>query len=94
MMFLPAVDSVPRAMAFGVSFGIASGAYDIALAVGVEQMGAAGLLKPRNQTTPIPREGVLGSGLMPAVLSAGADREGPRQALPHHLLLRGGGAGL
>ena len=29
MMFLPAVDSVPRAMAFGVSFGIASGARQI-----------------------------------------------------------------
>ncbi|MGE0551235.1 MAG: thiolase family protein [Kofleriaceae bacterium] len=48
---------------------IKAGIYDAVLVVGCEQMGAAGLLKPRNQGTPIPTEGVLGSGLMPAVFA-------------------------
>jgi acetyl-CoA acyltransferase len=44
---------------------VGSGEYDVALAVGVEQMGKMGLLTggPRGESV----EGVLGSGLMPAV---------------------------
>jgi acetyl-CoA acetyltransferase len=48
---------------------VQAGLYDIALVVGCEQMGRAGLLRPRGQSTPIPTEGVLGSGLMPAVFA-------------------------
>jgi len=48
--------------------GVKAGVYDLVLAVGVEQMGK-GLLKPRGGTTPIPTEGILGSGLMPAVFA-------------------------
>lgn len=46
-------------------FGIGSGEYDIALAVGSEQMGKAGLLGGRGTGESV--EGILGSGLMPAV---------------------------
>ncbi len=47
-------------------FAVASGAYDIALAVGTEQMGKMGLLgAPRDPSTS--PEGVLGTGLMPGV---------------------------
>jgi len=48
---------------------IKAGLIDVALVVGCEQMGRAGLLRPRNRTTPIPTEGVLGSGLMPSVFA-------------------------
>ena len=48
---------------------VQAGLYDTALVVGCEQMGRAGLLRPRGQSTPIPTEGVLGSGLMPAVFA-------------------------
>ena len=47
---------------------VASGEYDVAMAVGVEQMGKMGLLGAgRAQGSGIRTEGVLGSGLMPAV---------------------------
>src|SRR5437773_4723323 len=47
-------------------FGVGSGEYDIALAVGSEQMGKAGLLGGGGGGRESV-EGVLGSGLMPAV---------------------------
>ena len=47
---------------------VASGLYDVALAVGVEQMGKQGLLGGRGGSDPAySPEGQLGSGLMPAV---------------------------
>ena len=49
-------------------YAVASGAYDIALAVGSEQMGKMGLLGAGGgRGTGISPEGVVGSGLMPAV---------------------------
>ncbi|MEX1255972.1 MAG: thiolase family protein [Dehalococcoidia bacterium] len=49
-------------------YSVASGAYDTALAVGVEQMGKAGLLGlGSGGGGGVSLEGVLGSGLMPAV---------------------------
>ncbi len=47
--------------------GVASGMYDIAMAVGVEQMGKMGLLGGGARSGGESVEGVLGSGLMPAV---------------------------
>jgi acetyl-CoA acyltransferase len=46
-------------------FAVGSGEYDVALAVGSEQMGKAGLLGGGGGRESV--EGVLGSGLMPAV---------------------------
>ena len=46
---------------------IKAGLYDVVLAVGVEQMGK-GLLGGAGGATGIPKEGLLGSGTMPAVL--------------------------
>ena len=46
---------------------VASGAYDIALAVGSEQMGKMGLLGTGGGRGRISPEGIVGSGLMPAV---------------------------
>jgi acetyl-CoA acetyltransferase len=46
---------------------VASGQADVALAVGVEQMGKAGLLGGGGGGSGIRTEGVIGSGLMPAV---------------------------
>src|SRR5947207_8722867 len=46
--------------------GVASGAHEVALAVGVEQMGKMGLLGGGGGSG-IRAEGVIGSGLMPAV---------------------------
>src|SRR5262245_62239624 len=46
---------------------VASGQADVALAVGVEQMGKAGLLGGGGGGSGIRTEGVVGSGLMPAV---------------------------
>src|SRR5688572_2447897 len=49
-------------------FAVASGAYDVAMAVGVEQMGKMGLLGGGARGRGgVSAEGVLGSGLMPAV---------------------------
>jgi acetyl-CoA acyltransferase len=47
--------------------GIASGMYDMTMAVGVEQMGKMGLLGGGARSGGESVEGVLGSGLMPAV---------------------------
>jgi acetyl-CoA acetyltransferase len=46
-------------------FAVGSGEYDVALAVGSEQMGKAGLLGGGGRGESV--EGILGSGLMPAV---------------------------
>ncbi len=46
---------------------VASGAYDVALAVGSEQMGKMGLLGTGGGRGEISPEGIAGSGLMPAV---------------------------
>jgi len=46
---------------------VASGEVEVALAVGVEQMGKAGLLGGGGGGSGIRTEGVIGSGLMPAV---------------------------
>ena len=46
-------------------FAVGSGEYDVALAVGSEQMGKAGLLGGGGARESV--EGILGSGLMPAV---------------------------
>ncbi len=48
---------------------IKAGLYDLVLAVGVEQMGKAGLLGGPGGGGGIPKEGLLGSGLMPAVFA-------------------------
>jgi acetyl-CoA acyltransferase len=48
---------------------IKAGVYDLVLAVGVEQMGKAGLLGGGGGGGGIPKEGLLGSGLMPAVFA-------------------------
>jgi acetyl-CoA acyltransferase len=47
-------------------FAVASGAYDVAMAVGTEQMGKMGLLGAPADPSTSP-EGVLGTGLMPGV---------------------------
>jgi acetyl-CoA acetyltransferase len=47
-------------------FAVASGAYDVAMAVGTEQMGKMGLLGAPSDPSTSP-EGVLGTGLMPGV---------------------------
>src|SRR5206468_2020744 len=46
-------------------FAVGSGEYDVTLAVGSEQMGKAGLLGGGGSRESV--EGILGSGLMPAV---------------------------
>jgi acetyl-CoA acyltransferase len=48
--------------------GIRAGAYELALAVGVEQMGR-GLLSANNRTDGFVEEGELGSGTMPAMFA-------------------------
>ena len=48
--------------------GVKAGIYDLVLAVGVEQMGK-GLLGSGDAKKGIPKEGLLGSGLMPAVFA-------------------------
>jgi acetyl-CoA acetyltransferase len=48
---------------------IKAGMYDLVLAVGVEQMGKAGLLGGPGGGGGIPKEGLLGSSLMPAVFA-------------------------
>ena len=48
---------------------IKAGVYDLVLAVGVEQMGKAGLLGGGGGGGGIPKEGLLGSGTMPAVFA-------------------------
>ncbi len=48
---------------------IKAGIYDLVLVVGVEQMGKAGLLGGGGGGKGIPKEGLLGSGLMPAVFA-------------------------
>jgi acetyl-CoA acetyltransferase len=49
---------------------VKAGLYDTVLVVGVEQMGKAGLLgSPGGRGGGIPTEGLLGSGLMPAVFA-------------------------
>jgi acetyl-CoA acetyltransferase len=53
----------------GAWMAIKAGVYDLVLAVGVEQLGKAGLLGGMGGGGGIPREGLLGSGLMPAVFA-------------------------
>jgi acetyl-CoA acetyltransferase len=48
---------------------VKAGLYDLVLVVGVEQMGKAGLLGGGGGGSGIPREGLLGSGTMPAVFA-------------------------
>jgi acetyl-CoA acyltransferase len=48
---------------------IKAGIYDLVLVVGVEQLGKAGLLGGGGGGRGIPTEGLLGSGLMPAVFA-------------------------
>jgi acetyl-CoA acetyltransferase len=48
---------------------VKAGLYDVVLVVGVEQMGKAGLLGGGGGRGGIPTEGLLGSGLMPAVFA-------------------------
>lgn len=48
---------------------IKAGIYDTVLVVGVEQMGKAGLLGGGGGSKGIPKEGLLGSNLMPAVFA-------------------------
>jgi acetyl-CoA acetyltransferase len=48
---------------------IRAGVYDVVLVVGSEQMGKAGLLGGGGGGKGIPKEGLLGSGLMPAVFA-------------------------
>src|SRR3990172_5079884 len=47
--------------------GVASGMYDVALAVGCEQMGKMGLLGAEGASREYSTEGVMGTGLMPGV---------------------------
>ncbi len=53
----------------GAWMAIKAGVYDTVLVVGVEQMGKAGLLGGGGGGKGIPKEGLLGSGLMPAVFA-------------------------
>jgi len=53
----------------GAWMAIKAGIYDCVLVVGVEQMGKAGLLGGGGGSKGIPKEGLLGSGLMPAVFA-------------------------
>jgi acetyl-CoA acetyltransferase len=54
--------------------GVRAGAYDVALAVGCEQMGKMGLLGGGGGRSGLSPEGIVGSGLMPAVFgSAGVE---------------------
>jgi len=46
---------------------VASGAYDVALAIGCEQMGKMGLLGAEGANREYSTEGVMGTGLMPGV---------------------------
>ncbi len=48
---------------------IKAGVYDVVLVVGVEQLGGVGLLGGGGGGGGIPKEGLLGSGLMPAVFA-------------------------
>ncbi|MCZ6712788.1 MAG: thiolase family protein [Deltaproteobacteria bacterium] len=48
---------------------IKAGLYDLCLIVGVEQMGKAGLLGGAGGSRGIPTEGLVGSGIMPAVFA-------------------------
>jgi len=48
---------------------IKAGLYDLVLVIGVEQLGKAGLLGGGGGGRGIPKEGLLGSGLMPAVFA-------------------------
>ena len=48
---------------------IKAGIYDLVLVIGVEQLGKAGLLGGGGGGRGIPKEGLLGSGLMPAVFA-------------------------
>jgi len=53
----------------GAWMSIKAGVYDLVLVVGVEQLGKAGLLGGGGGHGGIPKEGLLGSGLMPAVFA-------------------------
>src|ERR1700752_574599 len=53
----------------GAWMSIKAGVNDLVLAVGVEQLGRAGLLGGGGRGGGIPKEGLLGSGLMPAVFA-------------------------
>ena len=53
----------------GAWMSIKAGVYDLVLVVGVEQLGKAGLLGGAGGGGGIPKEGLLGSGLMPAVFA-------------------------
>jgi acetyl-CoA acetyltransferase len=53
----------------GAWMSIKAGVYDLVLVVGVEQLGRAGLLGGPGGGGGIPKEGLLGSGLMPAVFA-------------------------
>ncbi len=53
----------------GAWMSIKAGVYDLVLVVGVEQLGRAGLLGGMGGGGGIPKEGLLGSGLMPAVFA-------------------------
>ncbi len=53
----------------GAWMSIKAGVYDLVLVVGVEQLGKAGLLGGGGGGGGIPKEGLLGSGLMPAVFA-------------------------
>jgi acetyl-CoA acyltransferase len=53
----------------GAWMSIKAGVHDLVLVVGVEQLGKAGLLGGAGGGGGIPKEGLLGSGLMPAVFA-------------------------
>jgi acetyl-CoA acyltransferase len=53
----------------GAWMSIKAGVYDLVLVVGVEQLGKMGLLGGPGGGGGIPKEGLLGSGLMPAVFA-------------------------
>jgi acetyl-CoA acetyltransferase len=53
----------------GAWMSIKAGIYDVVLVVGVEQLGKAGLLGGGGGGSGIPKEGLLGSQLMPAVFA-------------------------
>jgi acetyl-CoA acyltransferase len=64
-------------------FAVGSGEYDVAMAVGSEQMGKAGLLGGGGRRESV--EGILGSGLMPAVFGqAGVEHMRQYGTKPEH----------
>jgi len=66
-------------------FAVASGAYDIAMAVGAEQMGKMGLLGVGESRAEVSPEGIVGTSLMPGIFAElGVRHMGQYGTRPEH----------